>query len=313
MLVRLVTRRALETVPMLVASSVVVFCLLAAAPIDPARRALAVAGAGDAVDERDVAAKRVELGLDQPIWERYARWVADAAHLDLGESFVSKKPLASLIGERLWPSTVLAVTSLALAVAIGVPLGVVAATRAGSPLDHTIRLLTLLGASLPGFWLALFAMWLFSVQLGWLPALGSFTPLGIIMPAAVLAVRNLGLLTRLTRALTLEELRSDYVRTARSRGVAERAIVARHALPNALMPVITVIGLDFASLIAHASVIEWVFAWPGIGKLGVDAALAGDVPVILGFVLVVSLVVVASTFVVDVAYGVVDPRQRQSA
>jgi len=303
-------RRLLHTLPMLLLVSVAVFTLVAAAPIDPARRALSLAGAADSVDERDVEAKRIELGLDRPLVERYVRWGMDAARLDLGESFVSKKPVATLIGERITASAVLAGLVVATSVAVSVPLGVLSAVRSGGRMDVTIRTLTLAGASLPGFWLALLAMWLFSVELRWLPALGSYTPSGIVLPALVLTLRTTGLLTRLTRATMIETLHADYVRTALAKGLSMRQAVLHHALPNALIPILTIIGLDFAGLLAHAAVIEWVFAWPGIGRLGVEAALAGDVPVVLGFTLTISLVVVAINFVVDLGYVVVDPRHR---
>jgi ABC-type dipeptide/oligopeptide/nickel transport system permease component len=303
-------RRLFHTLPMLLVVSVAVFALLAAAPIDPARRALALAGAADTVDERDVEAKRVELGLDQPLAVRYLRWSADVIRLDLGESFVSKKPVATLIGERIMPSAVLAGVVLFASVMISLPLGILAAVRAGSAVDVAIRTVTLTGASLPGFWIALLAMWLFSVELGWLPALGSYTPAGIVLPALVLTLRTTGLLTRLTRATMIETLHADYMRTALAKGLSTRSAVLRHALPNAAIPILTVIGLDFDGLLAHAAVIEWVFAWPGLGRLGVEAALAGDVPVVLGFALTISVIVVATNFMIDLGYMAVDPRYR---
>lgn len=307
---QLIIRRLLVTIPMLLLVSGLAFGLLAVAPGDPARKALSVSGAGDQVDERDVAAKRRELGLDRPLWERYGLWLGNALTLDLGESYVSKRPVAELIGERLRASATLALAALALSVAIGVPLGVIAAIYAGTWLDALVRFLTLLGASLPGFWLALLAMWLFAVELQWLPALGGVSPKGIILPAAVLTVRALGLLTRLTRAAMLEALQGEYVRAARAKGLSERRLVVGHAFPNALVPILTIIGLDFTSLLAQATVIEWVFAWPGIGRQGVDAAIAGDVPVVLGFVLFVSTVVVLTNLTVDLSYIIVDPRLR---
>ncbi len=306
----LVVRRVAYLPVMLFVVSLVVFLLLAAAPVDPARRALAVSGSADATDERDVAAKRVELGLDRPLPERYLRWVSDAARLDLGESFVSKKPVTELLRERIVPSAVLAGVVVAVSVAISLPLGIVAAVRAGSAVDAAIRSLTLVGASLPGFWVALLAMWLFAVELSWLPALGSYSLAGIVLPASVLVLRTTGLLTRLTRATVIEAWHSEYVRTAFAKGLTTRRAVLRHALPNAMIPILTVVGLDFAGLLAHAAVIEWVFAWPGIGRLGVEAALAGDVPVVTGFALAVSVIVVCTNLAVDLGYAAFDPRLR---
>lgn len=312
-MLRLLISRCLQMIPMLLLVSVVVFGLLAAAPGDPARKAVATGLAGGVVDERDVEAKRKELGLDRPLLERYAGWWRDALRLDLGTSYTSRRPVADLLGQRLAASATLAALTLAVSVAIALPLGVLAAVRAGSWLDSAVRLITLLGASLPSFWLALLAMWLFAAELRWLPALGSFTPRGIILPAAVLTLRTVGLLVRLMRATVLDALAMQFVAVARAKGLRERVIVIRHVLPNALMPVLTVIGLDFAALLASAAVVEWVFAWPGIGRLGVDAALAGDAPVVMGFVLVVSIVVVTTNMLVDVAYGLVDPRLRTGA
>jgi peptide/nickel transport system permease protein len=310
---RLLAVRAVQSIPVLVLVSVVVFALLAAAPGDPARQSLSAAGAADQVDARDVEAKRQELGLDRPLHERYLAWLLDVLRLDLGDSYVNKQPVTRLISDRIGASAALAGVTLFVSLAISLPLGVVAAVRSGGALDATIRLGTLLGASVPGFWIALLAMWLFAAELQWLPALSSFTPRGMVLPVAVLTLRTVGLLTRLTRATVLDALAMDHVRAARSRGLREGVVVLRHVVPNALVPIVAVIGLDFAGLMAHAAVIEWVFAWPGIGRMGVEAALAGDVPVVLGFVIVVSLTVVTVNFVVDMSYGLIDPRQRAGA
>lgn len=307
---RTILRRGLETVPLLFLLSVVIFGLQAASPVDPAWRALAIGGAADAVDERDVAAKRVELGLDRPLPERYAIWVADAVRLDLGESFVSKKPVAGLIGERIGASLALAGLAFAIGTGLSMPLGILAALRHGGWVDVLVRFVTLLGTSVPTFWLGFIGIWIFAVQLSWLPALGTLTPSGIVLPAAVLGIHATGLLTRLTRAVMIEALHTDYVRTAHAKGLSRSSVVLRHALPNAAIPLLTALGLDLAGLIAHAAVVEFVFAWPGLGRLGIEAAIAGDVPVVIGFTLAVSLVVIVLNLVVDVAYVIVDPRQR---
>jgi len=310
---RIVLRRVLETVPLLLLMSVVIFALQAASPVDPAWRALAIGGAADAVDDRDVAAKRIELGLDRPLPERYLRWVADAVRLDLGESFVSKKPVAGLIAERIGASLALAGIAFAIGTSLSIPLGVLAAVRHGGWVDVLIRLFTLLGTSVPTFWLGFIGIWVFAVELSWLPALGSLTPRGIVLPAAILGIHATGLLTRLTRAVMIEALHADYVRTAHAKGLGRVTVVMRHALPNAAIPLLTVLGLDLAGLIAHAAVVEFVFAWPGLGRLGIEAAIAGDVPVVIGFTLAISLVVIILNLIVDVAYLIVDPRQRANA
>ena len=309
-MLRLVFWRALQVIPMLVLVSLVVFGLMEFSPIDPARAALSAGGTNVLLDERDVIAKRIELGLDRPFWERYARWWSDALSLNLGYSYTTRQPVATIIAQRLPASAILAALTLLVSVLVALPLGMFAAVRAGSWADHLARLLTLLGASLPNFWLALLAIWLFAAQLHWVPALGSLTPQGIILPIVVLSLRTIGLLMRLMRATTLDALSLEYVNVARAKGLSEPLTLARHVFPNALMPVLTVIGLDFAALLANAAIVEWLFAFPGIGQLGVNAALASDLPVIMAFVLVVSLVVVVVNLIVDIGYGLIDPRQR---
>jgi ABC-type dipeptide/oligopeptide/nickel transport system permease component len=179
--------------------------------------------------------------------------------------------------------------------------------------DSVIRVLSLFGASVPAFWLALMGMWLISVELGLLPALGSFTPKGIILPALVLTLRTVGLMCRLMRTTMLDTLSKNFVQVARAKGLDEGVVIRRHVVPNAITPVLTVIGLDFAALFGEAAVVEWVFAWPGIGRLGVDAALNGDMPVVLGYVLIVSVAFLIVNFLVDLSYGLIDPRQREGA
>jgi peptide/nickel transport system permease protein len=292
---------------------VVVFGLLALAPGDPARKILATGGPADQLNETEVEAKRHELGLDRPLWERYLRWCGDAVRLDLGRSYVSKAPVAALVAQRLPASATLAALTLGLSFAASLLLGVLCAVRAGSGVDLVIRGATLLGASLPTFWLALLLIWLFAAHLHWLPSLGTFTPRGIILPAAVLSLRTAGLLTRLVRATALDVLGLQHVLVARAKGQSRLGVITRHVVPNALPPVLTVVGLDFTALIGNTAVVEWVFAWPGLGRLGVEGALAGDVPVVMGFVLVAALAVVGANLLVDIAYLVLDPRQRPGA
>ena len=309
-MVRLLLARALQAIPTLLLVSLVAFGLIAAAPVDPARMALSAGGASVHLDERELHAKRVELGLDRSLPERYARWWADLLRLDFGRSFASGRPVAALLAERLPPSATLGALALLLSVAVSVPLGMLAALRAGGVLDQVARVVALLGASLPGFWLALILMWLFAVQLKWVPALGSFTPLGMILPVLVLAVRPLGRQVRLLRATTLDTLSMDHLTVARAKGLSRGTILYRHVLPNAILPLVTVVGLDLPALVSSAVIVEFVFAWPGIGRLAADAALAGDAPVLMAFVLLVGVLVVVSSFLVDAASGMIDPRQR---
>jgi ABC-type dipeptide/oligopeptide/nickel transport system permease component len=307
---RLLIGRVLQAIPTLLLVSVVAFGLVAAAPVDPARMALSAGAAGVQLDERDVQAKRVELGLDRSLPERYARWWTDLLRLDFGRSFASGRPVTSLLAERLPASAVLGMLALLLSVAISLPLGMLAAVRSGGTIDQMARVLALLGASLPGFWLALVLMSIFAAQLRWVPALGSLTPLGIILPTLVLAVRPLGRQLRLMRATTLDALAMDHPTIARAKGLAQGTILARHVLPNAILPLLTVVGLDLPALVSSAVVVESVFAWPGVGRLAADAALAGDAPILMAFVLLVGVLVVSTSLVVDVLCGIVDPRLR---
>jgi peptide/nickel transport system permease protein len=305
--------RALQAIPTLLLVSLVAFGLVAMAPVDPARMALSAGAPGAQLDEREVQAKRIELGLDRPLPERYLRWWADLLRLDFGRSFGSGRPVALLLAERVPASAALCGLALVLCVAVSLPLGLVAGLRAGGAIDQVVRVLALLGASLPGFWLALILMWMFAAQLRWVPALGSLTPLGIILPTLVLAVRPLGRQVRLMRATTLDALAMDHLVVARAKGLAGSTILTRHVLSNAVLPLITIVGLDLPALLSNAVVVEFVFSWPGIGRLAGEAALAGDLPVLMAFVLLVGVVVVVTSFVVDVVYAAIDPRQRTSS
>ncbi len=307
-MIRFVALRLVQAVGVLILVSIVVFGLLEATPGDAARL---VAGqrAGELVTDADIAAVRAELGLDRPIWQRYLSWLADVVRLDLGASYVNRQPVADLIRERFPASLALAAATVAVSVAVGVPLGVLAAARRG-PLDTAVRTASLVFASMPSFWLALLAVWIFAAELRWLPALADFSPRGLVLPVAVLSLRTIALLVRITRATVIEALALPHVTVARARGLHPRTVVTRHAVRNALVPVVTVIGLDFATLLAGAAIVEWVFAYPGVGRMGVQAALAGDVPVVLGFVLVASVGLVVVNTLVDIGCGLLDPTTR---
>lgn len=309
-MIRTIAARILQAVPLLVLVTLISFGLSTLAPVDPARMALAAGGTGVQVDERDVAAKRTELGLDQPIAERYVVWWSNALRLDFGRSFANNQPVAELFAQRLPASAALTILAVALSAGIGVPVGLLLTVRAGGVIDVSVRCAALLGGSVPGFGLALFGMWLFAARLHWVPALGSFTPTGILLPAAILALRPLGRILRLVRAGGLDIRNLDFIRTARAKGVSGRRLQQRHLLPNVLPKVLTIVGLDLTALFANAAVVEWVFAWPGVGRLGADAALAGDVPVLQAFVLLVGWLVVVVNLLADLGSTLVDPRLR---
>jgi len=307
-MLRFVGLRMLQAAGVLLLVSIIAFGLLEAAPGDPALRIAAERG-GEIVSVGEVEAVRSELGLDRPLWVRYVAWLGDTLRFDLGTSYVNREPVDRLIRERFPASLVLAAATVAISTVLGVPLGVLAAA-CRSWFDTAVRTLSLILASMPSFWLSLLAIWLFAAELRWLPAIADFSPRGLILPVAVLALRTMALLIRVTRATVIETLAMPHVMVARGRGLPERLVVVRHAVRNALVPVITVIGLDFATLLAGAAVVEWVFSYPGVGRMGVQAALNGDVPVVLGFVLLASVgLVIVNTFV-DILCGLLDPTIR---
>lgn len=293
----------------LVVVSALAFGLQELTPGDPARLLLQASGLNP-VPEEAVAAKRREMRLDEPLPVRYLDWLVRAAQGDLGRSYRSYTPVLELYAERLPATATLAVVSVLLALGIALPLGALAAYYRGGFFDSLAQALVVLGGAVPGFWLALVAIYLFAATLRWLPAFGSLTPTGIILPAAVLALHNAALLTRLTRAALLDVLGRDFIVVARAKGVPGFTIARRHVLPNVLTPILTVVGLEVAGLMTGAAVVEYVFAWPGIGKLAVDAALIGDIPIIVGFAMLAGLVFVVLNVIVDIGVATLDPRLR---
>jgi peptide/nickel transport system permease protein/oligopeptide transport system permease protein len=254
------------------------------------------------------AALRHQLGLDRPIHEQYVRFVADAATGDLGKSFRSRQPVVEEITARLPNTLKLTAASLTVAVVIGVLAGTLAAVFRGTWVDGASMLVAVLGVSIPGFWLGLMAMLLFSVRLGWLPVAGAGSWKHLVLPAFTLGVLASAVLARMTRSSMLDALSLDYVRTARAKGLRETVVVLRHALRNALIPIVTIVGLQIGSLLSGAFIIESVFGYPGVGQLAVNALQNRDFPVIQGIVLLVALTYVAVNILVDVLYGMIDPR-----
>jgi ABC-type dipeptide/oligopeptide/nickel transport system permease component len=253
---------------------------------------------------------RNELGLDQPLPLQYVKFVGRALRGDLGTSIRSRRAVSDEIADR-FPSTVgLTLAATTLAVSIGVPIGVVAATTKRTVVDSAAMGFALLGLSMPTFWSGLLLILLFALRLGWLPITETEGLRGLILPAITLAAPAAAVLARITRSSMLEVLRQEYVRTARSKGLVERLVVYRHALRNALIPVLTIVGLQFGGQLAGAVIVESVFARPGLGRLAVNAILARDFPAVQGIVLVVALMYVFVNMTVDVMYGLLDPRIR---
>jgi peptide/nickel transport system permease protein len=306
-------RRLAATIPVMGVVALFVFSLLYLSPGDPA-----AVIAGDIATADDIARIRAKLGLDQPYFERFGTWLWALAHGDLGTSIFTGLPVTTLIGQRVEPTLALTLCTLLVAVALAVPLGVIAAARAGSFVDRMVMALSVLGFSVPVFVLAYGLVLLFAVGLEWLPVQG-YSSLSeglwpfvehMILPSVALGITYMALITRITRASMLDVLAQDYVRTAHAKGLAPGAVLVRHALKNAAVPIVTIIGIGIALLIGGVVVTETVFAIPGIGRLTVDAILRRDYPIIQGVTLLFSAVYVIVNLLVDLSYTLFDPRIR---
>jgi peptide/nickel transport system permease protein len=318
---RFVLRRLAEALPLLLAVVVLNFLIIHLAPGDPIQ---ALIGDFPAPPEY-VAKMREQFGLDRPLWEQLVRYVAQVAQGDLGFSFANRRPVQSLLIERLGNTLILTVSALAFATSVGIVLGISAARRPRTLIDNLVTVTSLLGFSIPVFWLGQVLILFFAVKLDWLPAQGmtssreSFAGLSyavdvashLVLPALALSLRYLVSTARLTRSSMLEALRSDYIVTARAKGVRATRMLYVHALPNALLPVVTSVGYNFGYVLAGSALIETVFSWPGLGRLLYDAMLARDTPVILGIFLVGAATAVIANLLTDLAYGWLDPRIRQ--
>jgi peptide/nickel transport system permease protein len=312
--------RLIQAVPLVLGVIVVNFLLIALAPGDPVKTLL---GEYPAPPEY-IAQLRREFGLDRPVLVRLALYAQNVATGNLGYSFAYRLPVATLVAERLGNTILLMATALTMAAVMGVGLGVAAARRPGSGLDAGATGIALAGYSVPDFWLAQLLVLLFAVALGWLPAQGirsvreEYTGLAaaldlgrhLILPAVALSFRYMALIARLTRASMLEAMSQDFILAARARGLPERLVLLQHGLRNAALPVVTVIGYNFAFVLAGSALVETVFGWPGVGRLLYDAILQRDTPVLLGVLLMVSITVVVVNLIVDLAYGLLDPRVR---
>jgi len=257
-----------------------------------------------------VAQMRAQLHLDEPVLKQYGRFVINAVRGDLGTSIRSRRPVSTEIGENVGSTAQLAVASMAVAIAIGVPLGLMAALFRASWFDAGSMIVALLGVSMPSFWLGLLMIVTFSLHLGWFPATGGGDLWHLVLPAVTLGMIAEAIIARLTRSSMLEVLGQDYVRTARAKGLAWWGVVVRHALKNALIPVITIFGLQFGNLLAGAVIVETVFSRPGLGRLIVGGILAKDFPLVQGTVLFVATAYVLINVLVDLAYAYADPRIR---
>jgi len=301
-----ILRRVLAVVPVLFGVTLAVFSMLFLVPGDPVKMMLA-----EFVTNPDqVAQMRAQLHLDEPILQQYGRFVANAARGDLGTSIRSRRPVTAEIRENVASTAQLAVAAMLVAVAVGVPLGLLAALSRNSWLDVTSMGTALLGLSMPSFWLGLLLIFVFSLHLAWFPATGGGDLRHLVLPSITLGTIAAAIIARLTRSSMLEVLGQDYVRTARAKGLGGFSVVVRHALKNALIPIITIFGLQFGNLLAGAVIVETVFSRPGLGRLIVGGILSKDFPLVQGTVLFVATVYVLINLLVDVAYAYADPRIR---
>jgi peptide/nickel transport system permease protein len=308
-----VLRRLMATIPVMVVVAVAVFALLHVTPGDPA-----VIIAGDYASPDDVARIRAKLGLDRPFLTQVGIWLGQIVQGDLGTSIFSGLPVATLIKQRAGTTVSLTIFAMLISVGVGVPLGIVAAWKKGSWLDRLVMVMAVSGFSMPVFWLGFLLVYVFAISFAWLPVQG-YQPLTagfwpflrhLILPALTLSVIYMALVARMTRASMLSVLSEDYIRTAFAKGLPPGRVLVRHALKNASLPIVTIIGIGFALLIGGAVVTESVFALPGLGRLTVDAIVRRDYPVIQGVLLLVSGVYVMINLVIDMLYVFLDPRIR---
>jgi peptide/nickel transport system permease protein len=310
---RAITYRLVQSIILVLVVSAAVFALLQVAPGGPGGLLY-----GLQATPEDMAQIRERWGLDDPIHVQYARWLANAATGDLGQAYTDGRPVAQVIGERVPATLLLTVSALILANSAGLAMGVVAAMRRGRWADRLATTLATLCYSAPAFWVGILAIFVFSVHLGWLPP-GGMRPAGtaagpldwaryLLLPATVLALRETGRVARVVRASMLEVIDRDYVRAAVAKGLRGRTIALRHVLRNALLPLVSLIGLSIPGLLSGAVVVETLFSWPGMGRLVIESALQRDYPVIMGEVLIVALLAIAGSLLADLAYMVVDPR-----
>jgi len=300
-----ILKRLLSTLPVLLGISLLLFFMLRMLPGDPAQVL-----AGQMASQEDIKNIRQQLGLDKPIFVQYGIFLSRLAKLDLGRSARTQSPVIKEIWARLPNTVLLAVTAITLACLFGIPAGIISAVRPYTWIDYLFTSMALFGISMPVFWLGLMLIVIFSLVLHWLPAGGIGSWKHVILPSFTLAAFVVAFITRITRASMIETLSQDYTTTARSKGLKEQVVIVKHALKNALIPIITVVGLQFGLLLGGAVLTETVFAWPGLGRLIVDSILARDYPVIQGTILIFGLLYILVNLVVDLLYAFIDPRIR---
>jgi peptide/nickel transport system permease protein len=292
-------------VPVVLGVTLIIFVIMKLTPGDPILNVFGIQPTGD---QSYIAELRDKLGLDDPIYVQYSKFLWRLIQGDLGRSIASNKPVLSLISEALPNTLILILSAVTIATLIGIPIGVISAVRQGTRIDHTIRVASIFAVSMPDFWLALVLMLVFSYYLGLTPIAGHGTILHLILPSSTLGIGMSSVIVRLTRSNLLEIMRQDFITAAYARGLSRTKVIWRHALRNALIPIVTVLGLQLGFLIAGAFFVEWIFGWPGIGRLTVQAITQRDYPVVLGTLLVTSSAYVLINLIVDIIYAYIDPR-----
>ncbi|MGV8145145.1 MAG: nickel ABC transporter permease [Alkaliphilus sp.] len=297
-------KRLLLLIPVMLGVAFIVFTMMYFTPGDPAAIML-----GETASEEAVEKLREEMGLDRPFIVQFSTYIKNlVVHQDIGRSYQTKKPVVTAILERFPTTLTLAALGVLVAVLLGIPTGIISATKQYSIFDSASMVAALLGVSMPNFWQGLMSIIVFSVWLGWLPSSGFTTPLHMILPALTIGTSSAAIITRMTRSSMLEVVRQDYIRTARAKGQKEFIVITRHALKNALIPVLTVVGLQFGYLLGGAVLTETIFSIPGVGRLMVDAIMKRDFPVVQGGVLFLAITFSFMNLLVDILYAFVDPR-----
>ncbi|MBY0494122.1 MAG: ABC transporter permease [Cyanobacteria bacterium] len=302
---RYFVRRVFLAVPVLLGVATLVFSLIHLVPGDPAQAMM-----GDGASPQDVAELRKSLGLDQPLFTQYAGFLRNAITGDLGNSFRTGQPVTTMIVERIPATAELAIAAMIIAILMAVPLGVIAAVWRGTAIDYSAMTFALAGVSIPNFWLGPLLAIVFAVELGWLPVSGRGTLAHLVLPAISLGLALAAILARMTRASLLDELGELYVRAARARGVSNTAAITTHALRNSMVPLLTIIALQFGAVLTGAVITETIFAWPGIGRLLIQSIGFRDYPMVQGCILLIAVTYVTVNLITDLMYGVLDPRIR---
>ena len=304
-MLRYFVRRVLLAIPVLLGVATLVFSLIHLVPGDPAQAMM-----GDGASPQDVDELRKSLGLDQPLFTQYVTFLRNAITGDLGKSFRTGQPVTTMIVERIPATAELAVAAMIIAVLIAIPLGVIAAVWRGTAVDYSAMTFALAGVSIPNFWLGPLLAIVFAVELGWLPVSGRGSIAHLVLPAISLGLALAAILARMTRASLLDELGELYVRAARARGVSNRSAITAHALRNSMVPLLTIIALQFGAVLTGAVITETIFAWPGIGRLLIQSIGFRDYPMVQGCILLIAVTYVSVNLITDLMYGVLDPRIR---